>query len=198
MPQVIQFEGQTHQFPDDFTQADIQHALSTVPPPQAAPAAPEPAPVAPPISMPDNAQAITIRPVRADRPPSLLPSSVGGAVRDFTVGAQGVGKGLTDIVTGPFDLAAGAQNLATSGINKVFGTDIPPATPASKLVEQGVDKLNLPFIDPAEMSNSEKLAYDASRFGTQAIGVGSMLAQRAPQVMAQTTPSPTFPGRVAD
>lgn len=91
---------------------------------------------------------------------SLLPSNVSGAVRDFQVGSQGVGKGLTDIVTGPFDLAAGAQNLLVSGINKALGTNIPMATPASKLVEKAVDASGLPLIDPATMSRSEKLAYD--------------------------------------
>jgi hypothetical protein len=31
MPQIIQCEGQLHEFPDDFTQADIQRALSGLP-----------------------------------------------------------------------------------------------------------------------------------------------------------------------
>lgn len=200
MPQVIEFEGTTHEFPDDFGPADIQAALARAP--------------APPISQPQGmtyegtTPATAGAPARVNistppgpritRPASMLPSSVGGAVRDFTVGAQGVGKGLTDIVTGPFDLVAGAQNLATSGINKVFGTDIPMATPASKLVEQGVDAIGIPGIDPATMSQSEKLAYDVNRFGTQAIGTGAMLAQRAPQIMAQTTPSSTFTGKTLD
>lgn len=135
---------------------------------------------------------------RANRPASLLPSSVGGAARDFQVGAQGVGKGIADIVTGPFDLVAGAQNLVTGGINKVFGTSIPQATPASKLLGQGIDATGLPMIEPGEMSNSEKLAYDVNRFGTQAIGTGAMLAQRAPQLAAQTTPSTTTGGQMAD
>lgn len=138
------------------------------------------------------------QPKPIDRPASVLPSSVGGAVRDFQVGAQGVGKGLTDIVTGPFDLVAGAQNLATSGINKLFGTNIPMATPASKLVEQGVDAIGVPTIDPAAMSRSEKLAYDMNRFGTQAVGVGSMLAARAPSIAAATTRADTAGGRVLD
>jgi hypothetical protein len=108
MPQTIQFEGQTHVFPDDFTSADIQHALISVPSSQA----PAPAPVAdqapaPPISGPNQpvpaASPERLRVIRDDpvqRPVSLLPSSVGGAVRDFQIGSQGVGKGLTDIVTG--------------------------------------------------------------------------------------------------
>lgn len=31
MPQLIDFEGQQHEFPDDFTPADIQRALSSLP-----------------------------------------------------------------------------------------------------------------------------------------------------------------------
>lgn len=138
------------------------------------------------------------QPKPIERPASVLPSSVGGAVRDFQVGAQGVGKGLTDIVTGPFDLVAGAQNAIVSGINRLAGTNIPMATPASKLVEKAVDATGLPVIDPATMSRSEKLAYDANRFGTQAVGTGAMLAQRAPQVAASVTRSATLPGRVLD
>lgn len=147
---------------------------------------------------PSGRPRVTIGPEPVNRPASILPSSIGGAVRDFTVGAQGVGKGIADIVTGPFDLVAGAQNLISSGINKVAGTDIPMATPASKLLEQGAEAIGVPGIDTATMSPSEKLAYDTSRFGTQGIGMGTMLAQRAPQIMAQTTPSPTLGGRVAD
>lgn len=247
MPQIIDFEGQRHEFPDDFTPADIQRALSSIPPvqpqaqnvspkisfddlipplppgfqldgppqpaapPQAAvPALPpgftlDQAPAAPQMAVPVTTPSGRIyvapadvpqQPKPIDRPASLLPSSVGGAVRDFTVGAQGVGKGLTDIVTGPFDLAAGAQNLITGGINKLAGTNIPPAIPASKLIEKATSVL--PGIDPATMSSSEKLAYDVSRFGTQAVGTGAMLAARAPSVAAATTRSETPVGRVLD
>jgi hypothetical protein len=290
MPQLIEFEGQVHQFPDDFTPADIQRALASVPTkpsfdparpsqevpaparasraqqklvpvdddPFAAPAAPKLVPVdhdpfarpAPPVAvipplppgfkldgspqqpatsaMPPLPQGFTldqapaspaappatptqpdvvlggngvpthlvIHPNPVDRPASILPSSVGGAARDFAVGAQGVGKGLTDILTGPFDLAAGAQNLITGGINKLFGTNIAPAIPASKLVERATSAL--PGIDPATMSRSEKLAYDVNRFGTQAVGTGAMLAQRAPQVAAATTRSNSTVGRILD
>ena len=50
-------------------------------------------------------------------------------------------------------------------MNKVLGTNVPLATPASKLVEQGLDANAVGdlLIDPATMSNSEKLAYDVSR-----------------------------------
>lgn len=200
MPQIIDFEGQQHEFPDDFTSADIQRALASVPAPAAA--APAAAPVATPgLGAQNAAQSGRLyvtpeTPQRIDRPASLLPSSVGGAVRDFRVGAQGVGKGLTDIVTGPFDLVAGAQNLVTGGINKLLGTNIAPAIPASKLLEKATSAL--PGIDPATMSTSEKLAYDVNRFGTQAVGTGAMLAARAPSVAAATTRSDTAVGRVLD
>lgn len=198
MPQIIEFEGQQHEFPDDFSPADIQRALANVP----APAAATP-PATPGLGAQNAAAAGRLyvtpeAPKPIDRPVSILPSSVGGAVRDFQVGAQGVGKGLTDIVTGPFDLVAGAQNLATSGINKLLGTNIPYATPASKLVEKAVDASGIPVIDPATMSRSERLAYDIDRFGTQAVGTGAMLAQRAPQVAEAVVPSETFMGRVGD
>ncbi|OPY95783.1 hypothetical protein A5906_07395 [Bradyrhizobium sacchari] len=314
MPQIIEFEGQRHEFPDDFTQADIRRALSSLPPAsqmhdvstserrfpmvngtvavpasqpkavtdpaliaqlegspaakspgmfddlipkktgrtfnftspegksytvtgpdgaspeqafailqqqlkvrppaQAAPTQPKlvpvdhdpfaaPAPAAPGVGAQNAAAAgrlyVTPEPPKPiERPASILPSSVGGAVRDFQVGAQGVGKGLTDIVTGIPDLVAGAQNAATGGINRLFGTNIPYAIPASKLVEKAVDASGIPVIDPATMSRSEKLAYDVNRFGTQAVGTGAMLAQRAPQVAEAVVPSETFMGRVLD
>src|SRR5262249_14150024 len=91
-----------------------------------------------------------------------------------------------------------AQNLVTGGINKIFGTNIAPAIPASQIAENVSDTVGLPFYDPETMSNSEKLAYDMNRFGTQAVGIGSMLARRAPQVAAQVVPSQTRTGRVAD
>nr|WP_247821606.1 hypothetical protein [Bradyrhizobium sp. 187] len=198
MPQIIDFEGQQHEFPDDFTPADIQRALASVPAqPAAAPAAaPTPGLGAQNAAQSGRLYVSPETPQRIDRPASLLPSSVGGAVRDFTVGAQGVGKGIGDIVTGPFDLAAGAQNLVTGGINKLLGTSIAPAIPASKLLEKATSVL--PGIDPATMSTAEKLAYDVNRFGTQAVGTGAMLAARAPSVAAATTRSETPVGRVLD
>ena len=189
MVQVIQFEGTTHQFPDDFTSADIQRALSSVPRVQTLPEVPAadrrfPLPMeacspsrgrhpprlfrrcrratpsinlaafrrcllvtnwiqrpiaaapAPPTSQPNNSLTLAgTTPAQNGAPARVVVDTSGrpSAMHSFAVGAQGVGKGLTDIVTGPFDLVAGAQNLATAGINKVFGTNIPMATPASSV-----------------------------------------------------------------
>jgi hypothetical protein len=48
---------------------------------------------------------------RSCRPASAVPCATSRSA------PQGVGKGLTEIVTGQFDLVAGAQNLATAGIS---------------------------------------------------------------------------------
>lgn len=297
MPQLVEFEGQRHEFPDDFTQADIQRALSSrprapqatkvqgpdgdiefpaststqemtttlqrhygsptqppmpplppgykldppagvpplppgytldrkptlvpvdfdpfAPPAQAAPqpklvpvdhdpfAAPAgPRPVTDPAlaqlegSAPDAAVPVTTPQGRiyvspADATPNPAPSSL----HSLAVGAQGVGKGLTDIVTGPFDLVAGAQNLVVGGANRLLGTNIPMATPASKLVEKATGPFSIP---ESEMSPGEKLGYNVNRFGTQALGTGAMLAARAPSVAAATSRADTAAGRVLD
>jgi hypothetical protein len=305
MAQLVQFEGQIHQFPDDFSQADIQRALSSVPrrdaqprqrsgmfddlipnprkdlpplppgytldqsparapgtgpkfipvdhdpfaPPAAAPAAgPKLVPVdhdpfaqsniraetpvqvrgpdgavvefpagtsqetmqaamrrhyggtqtAPGRPTPDsNIQFVGTTPATPTAPARVVMDTTGrpSAMHSLAVGAQGVGAGTRDIVLAPFDLAAGAQNLVTGGINKLFGTNIPSAIPASQLAE----KITGPYSIPeSEMSPSEKLGYNVNRFGTQALGTGAMLAARAPAVAAATQSSPTVAGRTLD
>ncbi|MDA9488686.1 hypothetical protein [Bradyrhizobium sp. CCBAU 11361] len=150
-------------------------------PPAAAPSAP--------VTTPQGR--IYVSPADATPKPNTAPSSL----HSLAVGAQGVGKGLTDIVTGPFDLVAGAQNLVVGGVNKLFGTNIPMATPASKLVEKATGPFSIP---ESEMSPGEKLGYNVNRFGTQALGTGAMLAARAPSVAAATTRADTAVGRVFD
>lgn len=131
-------------------------------------------------------------------PVNAIPNAVDALVNgrhSLQVGAQGVGAGVRDIALMPFDLAAGAQNLVTSGINKVFGTEIPPATPASQLA----DKVTGPFAIPEDqMSPNERLGYNISRFGTQGLGMGSMLAARAPAVAEAAAPAASFLGRTLD
>lgn len=86
MTQTIQFEGQTHEFPDDFTEADIQAALSTV-----KPAAP------PPVTKPNPNRRQTIG--VADR------GDFGENAKDVAHNAAtGVAKGLSDVAGMPVDL----------------------------------------------------------------------------------------------
>lgn len=117
------------------------------------------------------------------------------ALHSLAVGMQGIGAGVRDIVAMPFDLAAGAQNLITGGINKILGTNIPAATPASKLVERVTEPFS---VSESEMSPGEKLGYKVNRFGTQALGTGAMLAARAPAVAEAVKPAETAIGRVLD
>ncbi|WP_143197949.1 hypothetical protein [Bradyrhizobium sp. AS23.2] len=230
MPQLVEFEGNVHQFPDDFTQAEIRRALSSRPrssqppipplppgyqldPPAAVPPLPPgykldgpvtdpaliaqlegktspPRPVtnpaliaqlegAPPASKPGMfddlipakpaqqaptvsfEDLIPLQPAAApaapaatpglgaqnaaqngrlyvspeppkpiERPASILPSSVGGAVRDFTVGAQGVGPcppiPLRTPVTFPvsYPVANALLGRATGGSSKVRNAQV--------------------------------------------------------------------------
>ena len=175
MARVIQFEGRQISVPDDASDDEVAGILQSQP---AAAPAPPPESGIPPTPGVTRVE-IPTGPKPPERPVSLLPSSVGGAVRDFGIGAQGVGAGLRDIALMPFDLAAGAQNLVAGGINKVFGTEIPSATPASQMAEKMVEPFSIPKED---MSSSERLFNNISRFGTQAVGTGAALATRAPAV----------------
>ncbi|WP_441255912.1 hypothetical protein [Tardiphaga sp. 285_C5_N1_2] len=129
------------------------------------------------------------------KPPAAPPSTGPTALHSLAVGAQGVASGIKDTVLAPVDLMAGLQNMITAGFNKVAGTQIPMATPASKMVEQIAEPFTIP---EKNMSRGEKLGYDINRFGTQGLGMGAMLAARAPQVAASVTSSPTLGGRVMD
>lgn len=194
MARLISFEGQQISVPDDANDAEVSAILGARNAPVQAPAPVTPGGV--PVG-PNGVPRVDMNgPAPApERPMSLLPSSVGGAARDFRVGAEGAGAGLRDIVLAPFDLMAGAQNLVTGGVNHVFGTEIPQATPASQMAE----KITAPFSIPEkEMSGSEKLFSNVNRFGTQGIVGAGALAQRAPAIAAQVERSPTYGGRVLD
>lgn len=152
MPRLIQFEGRSIEVPDDFTDAEVATVLA---------GGSQPTPLPQP------------RPPEAPRPDT-------GAVRGLQLGAQGVGAGLKHAVMAPFDLMAGAQNLVTGGINKVFGTEIPYATPGSVLVDKAIDAAGIPVIDRADMTPKERLLYDINDYGTQALTMGGGMAAAAP------------------
>ena len=70
-------------------------------------------------------------PPRADAPPSP-PTGVPAGYRGFMAGADQFGSGLNEGIAGflgmPVDLATGAMNMGSAGINSAFGTDIAPIT----------------------------------------------------------------------
>lgn len=168
-----------------------------------------PAPVAPPPGMFDDliptagagsTELVSTTPAQGDHPARVTigtnPQAPPSAMHGFRVGAQGVAKGLLHTAAMPFDLMAGAQNLVTGGINKVFGTEIPQATPASQLAEQAAAPIMVP---PSEMSPQERLVENISDFGTQGLGMGAMLAARAPTVLANAiTPAKDIATRSLD
>lgn len=188
MPRLINFQGQQITVPDDASDQEVASIIEA----RNAPVQPV-TPGGVPIG--DNGRPrVTID---TSPPPAAAsdPNADKGLLHNFMVGAQGVGAGVRDIALAPFDLAAGAQNLVTGGVNKVFGTEIPRAMPASQIA----DTVTAPFAIPqSDMSSKERLAYNVDRFGTQALGTGAMLAQRAPALIAQAAPSETVAGRTLD
>lgn len=171
MARIINFEGQQISVPDDATDQEVSSILSA-----------RNAPVQPttPGGVPVGPNGVPRVEMGAPAPAPVNNNADKGLLHNFAVGAQGVGAGVRDIVLAPFDLMAGAQNLVTGGINKVFGTEIPSAMPASQMAE----KVTAPFSIPeTEMSPKEKLAYNINRFGTQAAGTGAALATRAPALI---------------
>jgi hypothetical protein len=107
----------------------------------------------------------------------------GGKMRALQIGTQGAGAGLAELAALPFDLAAGAQNAIVAGINKLAGTSIPMAKPASSIIKDtasaGAEAIGVPPVDYESMSNMEKMAYNINRFGAQAAGAVPALASRA-------------------
>lgn len=128
MTQRVQFEGTVHEFPDDFSSAEISTALSSVAPAQstalprgsAAPIAAEPAPprnatgapeyypIGPNLAPPQDE--LSVHGVRDMTPGSLRDVQMGGPsmplpTRGLQIGAQGVGRGLADIAGAPVDIA---------------------------------------------------------------------------------------------
>ncbi|KQW22796.1 hypothetical protein ASC80_05505 [Afipia sp. Root123D2] len=170
-------DGTLVEFPDGTPPDEMTRALRAHYGPPTAPAAP-----VTPGGVPIGASGLPRVEIGAPPPPApaVNPNADKGLLHNFAVGAQGVDAGLRDIVLSPFDLAAGAQNLATGVVNKVFDTEIPSATPASRIAEQVAGPFSIP---EAEMSPKEKQAYNVNRFGTQAIGTGAALSTRAPAIL---------------
>ncbi len=110
--------------------------------------------------------------------PAAPPSGGSSFLHGLQLGTQAVGRGVADVATMPFDLAAGAQNLVTRGINYVTGANIPQATPASQLLDKGIDALGVPTATPE--TPNERLLYNMERYGTQALATGGAGAMAAP------------------
>lgn len=164
MPQIVEFEGQRHEFPDDATDAEIAAALSG--------SAAQPTPVGRTPEFATSAE--------GQAPAPAAPS---GLLRPLQIGAQGAGAGLAEAVSMPFDLVAGAQNALVSLVNRFVGTNIPMATPASSMLKNAAssaaESVGIQPIDKHDMNTREQLAYNINRFGAQAATAAPALAAGA-------------------
>lgn len=186
MARIIEFEGRRIELPDDATDAEVTQALGGA----TASAAPTTVPTvpgampAPPISQGDTQ-------INWQQQTPVAPTSKRTFTQNLGIGAQGAARGLTELVATPFDLAAGAQNLLATGINKAFGTKLEMVTPASEMARNAgsalAEKVGIPLVDEANLSLKDQIGYNTNRFGAQAAGALPALvraaATRAPQIL---------------
>lgn len=129
--------------------------------------------------------------------------------RGLQLGAQGVGAGIADTVALPVDLPAMAGNAGLSLADMLaehFGGNLDfrlgqPGGMSGQIRDtaaQGVDSLfgAGTIIPPEQMSPSEKVGYEANRFGANALTTGGLLAEAAP-AMNGALPSLTAPYQAA-
>jgi len=116
------------------------------------------------------------------------------ALRGLQIGAQGVGRGLADLVGGIPDIINAPLNAITGNINRLAGTEIPQFASVSEglaNIAGGVTEAVTPLdiIEPSEMSTGERIAHGASRFGTS-FGAGGLAPQagRVAGVVDEATP----------
>jgi len=112
--------------------------------------------------------------------------------RSLTLGAQGVGRGVADIAGAPADISTAAANLGLMGadalVDLIFAEDSPEFLnyrfPPSALGSDAVagtsadiaEALGLDLVPREEMSASERMIYEANRFGTGAAVTGASVA----------------------
>jgi hypothetical protein len=168
---VIDFEGEQHEFPDDFTDADIAKALASVKP--AAPAAADPAEFKPIFDLGQN----TAEQIRQD---GVLGRGV----------LKGVGSGFLGLPALASDAAMnaayGAKKLASkTGLvdapdpKNYYGTSesfLPATSAVSGGLDAGLDAAGLP---KAQTAGERIVAAGAEGIGG---GVGGFLAGRTLQV----------------
>lgn len=120
--QTIEFEGTQHVFPADFSQQDIQKALSTVPPPRPS--------IPPPALMSGQGMQESSAPKVADWGLSALPAA-GGAIGGILGAGAGVATGPGAPAASPYGAVAGAAlgGAAGRGAETALRRQIFPETP---------------------------------------------------------------------
>lgn len=152
MPRLIQFEGQTHQFPDDFTDAEISQALS------------QPAPAAkPPFDPSKPFEAVAVKPAFDPSKPFEAAPEKPTALHDIRNGMNtGAAKALMGIPTMVPDIAGAVKSVANNYLfdpvlNAIFGKpSSPPVEPdvdinkifGSANLQKGVEKITGKLPEP--------------------------------------------------
>jgi hypothetical protein len=177
MARLIEYEGRQIEVPDDATDEFVRSVLSR--PPTASITVNPAAPPSPVGASP-----------AADQGLRDAPAPVPGFNRRLQIGTQAAGAGLADIAGFPVDITTGALNLGAAGINKAseavgLPTNIPPIQKpfmGSEFIRdtasKGAEAVGYPVHDPKTMTGNEKLGYDISRFGTQAVTAAGPMAAR--------------------
>jgi hypothetical protein len=136
MPQTIEFEGVEHEFPDDFSQADISSALKSHKPPQPEVVAVSPQDDPEPVYGDDEdaiQEAITNENraspwERINEPNIKLPrfEQQEGALKQVGAGVANAGAGLVESLTSGLGMSSLALPLAGAAVTKLaaaaFGT----------------------------------------------------------------------------
>lgn len=191
MAQRIEFEGVIHEFPDDFSQQEIQFALeqSTSPQPESVPmqyyddGTPK-VPLAD-VGPGDDVAFTSDRPAEPEffAPGIPIPTNIEG----LAFGGQAVGRGLADVAGAPGDLT----NLGVNSINSLVNLGLPDEYELDnnmKLLPGGDDiaqaagsvaqAFGYPLVDPSENNTM----YNMIRFGAGGTVGGIVNAARAAQV----------------
>lgn len=137
--------------------------------------------------------------------PVEQPTGPQGPLRSLVVGAQGVGRGLADLLGTPVDLATVATNAAFGGaewlVNQIPGVDVqlPRVTAPvggseniAQIAGRAAEAAGAPLVDYDDLNTAERLGYNASRLGTSALAGGAGLTARGMQLAARGARPSTF------
>ena len=218
---IIDFEGNQHEFPADFTDDEISAALDKYSPiPKSEPAGSQLPPgfvldePAPSGALPPGFVLDATPPARGARDPAssnelkVIPQPASyvptGGARGAMVGAQGTGRGLADIAGFIPDVASMGANALLYGADaisqKVGGPAIDYRFPmASEEIAKTAGRVSkaagVPLVTPETLP--EKAAYNVSRYGTQALTGAGILAMLA-KSRAVTIAAPDAAPKLAD
>lgn len=114
------------------------------------------------------------------------------AAKALTLGLQGPGRGIADLLGAPVDLTAAAMNLGLGAADMLSGGSVPlritnPIGGSESIAgaaSAGAEALGVPIQDPNTLPFDQRAMYEATRFGTSALAGSGALAARAPALAA--------------